>query len=226
MMPSYLGSPSLQDARRVMHNMDGIFDSILVDFDNAFYDPLIPSQRMTSPPPQLLQHRGTHALDPLLIPSTTRPRNTYEITQDNKQYKFVMDVQFSEASNIDLRLDEDGRVLRISGDSKREDGNISVHSRFDRSFVLNRDIDTSKISAQIDDGVLTIIAPKYEANEVKENTRRINIDVNKKVESASSGEVGDTPSTHKVDESPGMVQQIDEIEHVDETVIDLDMKKD
>jgi hypothetical protein len=96
-----------------------------------------------------------------------------------------------------------------------------VHSRFDRAFALNRDVDTSKISARIDDGVLTIVAPKYDG-EVKENIRRIDIVENEKVESdeAAIDEVMDTQTSHKKEESPKMEQE------VDDSVIDLDLKQD
>jgi hypothetical protein len=37
-----------------------------------------------------------------------------------------------------------------------------MHSRFDRAFVLIWDVDPRKISARIGNGVLTIVAPKYD----------------------------------------------------------------
>lgn len=217
MVPAFSG-PSLlsRDARRVMHDMDEMFDSMLGDM---LYSPLLSLPRVSRPPSYLLQ-RGAPASNAL--PSITRPRNAHGIAQDDKQLKIVMDVQGAEASDVNLRLDEDGRVLTISGETKREEGGISVHSRFDRAFALNRDVDTSKISARIDDGVLTIIAPKHNEEEVKENVRRIDIVENKKVENveAARDEAVDTPTSHKEGESPKMEQE------VDDTVIDLDLEQD
>jgi hypothetical protein len=87
----------------------------------------------------------------------------------------------------------------------------------------------SKISAQIDDGVLTIVAPKYELEEVKKNIRRIDIVENKKIDSvagngASSDEQADTPAStqNKEEESPAILEQEVVDENVD--VIDLDLK--
>ena len=86
----------------------------------------------------------------------------------------------------------------------------------------------SMISAQIDNGLLTIVAPKFESEEVKSNVRRIDIVENKKIDSvagngASSNEQADTQaSSQNKEESPAMLEQ----EVVDENVIDLDLKKE
>ncbi len=219
MLPALIGGPSLlsRDARRVMRDMDEMFDSMLVDFDDMFYTPRLPSSpRVSGLSPYLPRWSGPE-LD--AHPSIAAPpRNAHWIAQDDRHFKIAMDVRGAEASDIDLRLDGDGRVLRISGETKREEGGISVHSRFDRSFALNRDVDTSKISARIDDGVLTIIVPKYSEEEVKENVRRIDIVENKKIESdeAARDEGVDTQTPHE-EESPKMEQK------VDDTVIDLDL---
>lgn len=213
------GGPSLlsRDTRRVMHEMDEMLDAMLGDFDNMFYNnPRLPLSLVRS---RHLPQRGVPAL--YALNSITRPRNAHGIVQDDKQVEITMDVQGAVASDIHLRLDDDGRVLRISGETKREEGGISVHSRFDRAFSLNRDVDTSKISARIDDGVLTISAPKYEQGNVVDNVRRIDIVENKKVkedEAASDNEL-DTPTSDKEEDSPKMEQE------VDDTLIDLDLNQ-
>lgn len=224
LVPSYYlvgGSPSIffRDKRRV-DVMDDIFDSMVADIENAFYNPRLSLQQhnmMRSRPSTFFLQRGAHnALD------------SVHITHDDKQHKLVMDVQGASATDIFLHLEEDERMLRISGETKQEDGGISVHSRFDRSFKLGRDVDMSIISAQINDGVLTVVAPKYEPEEVKSNVRRIDIVENKKIDSvagngASSDEQSDSQASYQSkEESPAMLEQ----EVVDENVIDLDLKKE
>ncbi|KAL3810834.1 hypothetical protein ACHAXA_007489 [Cyclostephanos tholiformis] len=221
MLRDPFSGPSLlsRDSRRVMHDMDEMLEDAMVgDFNNMFYNPPVPLPRVSRPSPYLLQ-RGAPALNALA--SITRPGNAHGIVQDDKQLKITMDVQGAEASDIHLHLDDDSRVLRISGETKCEEGGISVHSRFDRAFSLNRDVDTSMISARMDDGVLTIIAPKYEEGRVKDNVRRIDIVENKKVEGdkAVSDQEVDTPY-RKEEDSPKMEQLIDD------TLIDLDLNKD
>jgi len=204
-----------------MHEMDEMLDAMLGDFDIMFYNnPRLPLPLVRSRPSPHLPPRGVPALDALA--SIKRPRNAQGIVQDDKQLKITMDVQGAGASDIHLRLDDDGRVLRISGETKREEGGISVHSRFDRAFSLNRDVDTSKISARIDDGVLTISAPKYEQRDVMDNVRRIDIVENKKVEDdeAARDKEEDTPTSDMKEDSPKMEQE------VDDTLIDLDLNQD
>merc|ERR1712013_848318 len=93
--------------------------------------------------------------------------------------QFEVEVPGAKASDINLQLDENDRVLTISGETKREEGGISVHSRFEKSFTLGRDVDTSQIMAKMEHGTLTITAPKNE--EVKESVRKIKVTKEKTV---------------------------------------------
>ncbi|KAL7535541.1 hypothetical protein ACHAXR_006556 [Thalassiosira sp. AJA248-18] len=111
-------------------------------------------------------------------------------------------------------------MLKISGESKRETEGISMHSRFERSFRLPRDVNTSEISASIDSGVLTIKAPKYA--EARENVRRIDVAETKKAESV---ETIDKEAEVDVSLSPEKEESQEETPEVDESVIDLDVKK-
>jgi HSP20 family protein len=216
------GGPSLllsRDARRVMHEMDGMLDAMLGDFDAMFYNgPRLPSPRVRGGPPPQLLHRGVPALYALDSIARTS-RNAHGIVQDDKQLEIAMDVQGAGAGDVHIRLDDDDRVLRISGETRREEGGISVHSRFDRAFALNRDVDTSKIVARIDDGVLTISAPKYAKGDVMDNVRRIDIVENGKVEDdeAASDKEVETSTSDKEEDTPRMEQE------VDDTLIDLDL---
>ena len=154
------------------------------------------------------------------LSQSSKAENAFGITQDDKQIQIVADVPGAKASDIILQLEEDGHLLRISGEMKHEEGGISVHSRFERSFELNRDIDTSQISAQMDNGVFTITAPKYK--EAKDTARRIDVVETKKVESdevADTEEGVDVSSSHEKEESQKVKPE------VDESVIDLDEKE-
>jgi len=207
-----------RDVRRV-GVMDDIFDSMTADIDNTlFYNPRLLLQqnvmRRNRPSTFFLQRGAHNALD------------SVQITHDDKQHKLVMDVQGASANDIALHLKEDERMLRISGETKREDGGISVHSRFDKSFKLERDVDMSMITAQIDNGLLTIVAPKFESEEVKSNVRRIDIVENKKIDSVagngeSSDEQADTQASSQNKEESMLEQEL-----VDENVIDLDLNKE
>ena len=203
-----------RDIRRVIHDFDEMFDTVLGDRNEMFYEPF--SLQRMSKPSYLLQGTPTpNALAPSVA------ENAYGITQDDKQLQIVVGVPGANASDINLQLEDDGRLLRISGETTREDGGISMHSRFDRAFTLNRDVDTNKISAQIDNGVLTITAPKHE--KAKETVHRINIVENKKAE---SDHVAGKEEELKVDISQSRKKEETQKAKpaVDESVIDLDEK--
>eukprot|EP00578_Thalassiosira_sp_NH16_P027982 CAMPEP_0181088212 /NCGR_PEP_ID=MMETSP1071-20121207/6667_1 /TAXON_ID=35127 /ORGANISM="Thalassiosira sp., Strain NH16" /LENGTH=289 /DNA_ID=CAMNT_0023170115 /DNA_START=319 /DNA_END=1188 /DNA_ORIENTATION=- len=232
-------SPFSPDIQRVMNGFDEMFDSMIGDVDETFYDPFRQWQRM-SRPIYLLQ--GAPASSNALT-ATSRAKNAFGITQDEKQVRIVVDLPGAKASDIKLHLEENSRLLRISSETSREEGGISVHSRFDRAFTLNQGIDANSISAEIEDGVLTITAPKFE--EAKEKVRRIDIVEHENMESGAVAdkdvevdgvEVNDSSSLEKmasvadkggevVDSSSHENEKDDgqkTMPEVEETVIDLD----
>jgi len=100
-----------------------------------------------------------------------------------------------------------------------------MHSSFQRMFTLGRDVDTTNVSAQIDNGVLTITAPKVVLEEMRENVRKIDIVENKMIEGEGEAPLGeeeedvDAYSVHHEKEQSEVAAKSAE---VDESVIDLD----
>mmetsp|Transcript_24447 Transcript_24447/g.36347 ORF Transcript_24447/g.36347 Transcript_24447/m.36347 type:complete len:274 (-) Transcript_24447:153-974(-) len=221
--PSSLARQSYfpRDIGRMMDDVDELFESMLGDVNDMFYDSS-PFQRMNRPS-YILEGRPATAVAP------KRPVNTYSITQDEKHVKMVVTVPGAKASDVKLDLDEDNRTLRISGETKLENEGISVHSRFDKSFTLDRNLDISGVAAEFDDGVLTITAPKFD--EVKDSVRRIDVVDN----SSCDEELNDVASENEGDENEGAdtevkaeaetLEQSKENEvkpEAEESVIDLD----
>mmetsp|Transcript_10537 Transcript_10537/g.18508 ORF Transcript_10537/g.18508 Transcript_10537/m.18508 type:complete len:267 (+) Transcript_10537:101-901(+) len=207
---------------RTIHDMDEMVNSMLGGMDEMFYEPFA-LQRISRPSYLLQEKPAKNALS-----QGMENKNALGITQDDKQVQFAVEVPGAKASDINLQLDEDGRVLKISGETKREEGGISVHSRFERSFTLNRDIDTSRISARMDDGVLTITAPKYE--EVKETVRRIEVAEDNKIEDekvVEEKERVDASISHEENEkSPKSKDESQTVKpESDESLIDLDKQE-
>ena len=206
-----------------MNGMDDMFDSMLGDM---LYDPFPSMQRRMNRPRYLLQGTPSSALSALAVPSTTQAKsNALGITQDDTRLQIAVEVPGAKASDINLELNEDGRVLTISGETKREEGGISMHSSFQRMFTLGRDVDTHNIVAQMDNGVLTITAPKVVLEEAKENVRKIDIVENKMIEGEGEAPLGkaeedvDASSVHHEKEQSEVAAKSAE---VDESVIDLD----
>jgi HSP20 family protein len=221
--PSALARQSFipRDIGRMFDDVDELFDSMLGDIDNMFYDPS-PLQRM-SRPSYLLQGRPSGAV------AARPPANTYSITQDEKQVKMVVAVPGANASDVKLDLDEENRTLRISGETKREYDGISVHSRFDKSFTLDRGLNIAGVKAEMDNGVLTITAPRLE--EVKDSVRRIDI-----LDNSSSNEVASPAVEEEGEEVEDVTTEVkaeaaseedkEEVKpETDESVIDLDEAK-
>jgi Molecular chaperone (small heat shock protein) len=100
--------------------------------------------------------------DPDMVLRRSSP--CYEVTENDKQYQLAIDVPGVKLKDIEIELEQD-RVLRISGGRKvhktDDDGTVSTsESKFEKRFVMDQSIDTSKVSANLQDGVLTITAPK------------------------------------------------------------------
>lgn len=214
MQPAFSG-PSLfsRDIQRAMHDIDEILGTVMGGIDMSFHGPLA-LQRMRRPS-YLLQ--GMPASNPL-VQSSSKAQNAFGITQDDKNIQIVVEMPGAKASDVNLQLEEHGRLLKISGETKREEGGISVHSRFERSFALNSDIDTNQIVARMDGGVLTITVPKYE--EKKENVIRIDVMESEEAGSDEMKEKEDgvhVSSSHKQEK-----KQKAKPEDADESVIDLD----
>ena len=86
----------------------------------------------------------------------------YEVTEDEKQFQLAVDVPGVKAADLNLQLEKGGRVLRLSGGRKvrSADGKSFSESKFEKSFTIDRSIDSNKITANLSDGVLVVTAPK------------------------------------------------------------------
>jgi HSP20 family protein len=218
MLPA-VSSPSFfsRDMRRVINEFDEMFDMLGVD--EMFYDPL-PLSTISVPSYFIPERRARNALVQNKATGKSLARDAFGITQDDKQLQMVVNVPGAKARDINLELADDGRVLRISGESKRENEGISVHSKFERSFALPRSVIKDAITAKIEDGVLTITAPKYEKE--KERIHRIAIEENTEAKEdvmTAKAEEDLPPPTEK--EGGNEVNTVP-----DESVIDLDVQKE
>lgn len=88
-----------------------------------------------------------------------------DIYETDEALCVVMEMPGVEKKDIDVALESD--VLRIDGriDFSKYDGMEPVYTEYNvghytRSFTLSNKIDQEKISAQLEDGVLTLTLPK------------------------------------------------------------------
>ncbi len=86
----------------------------------------------------------------------------YEVTENDKQFRLAVDVPGVKPDHMKIELENNGRVLHISGDRKEKTDTSYKAFKFDNRFTLGRNLDTSKIAAHLSDGVLVLTAPKIE----------------------------------------------------------------
>lgn len=125
------------------------------------YNPFIELEELREQFSKLLNNQEAKANDVAFIPTV----NTREA--DDAYY---IEVDLPGVSKDDINIDVDDNTLTISGVRKvkeehKEDNFYkveSVYGKFERSFSLPEDVDTDKIEAKHNNGVLEIKIPKVE----------------------------------------------------------------
>jgi HSP20 family molecular chaperone IbpA len=81
----------------------------------------------------------------------------YEVTENDKQFRLM------KPDNLKIELEDDGRMMHISGERKVKTDTSREEYEFDKRFTLRKDLDTSDTTARLYDGVLVVTAPKKES---------------------------------------------------------------
>nr|AFO84298.1 heat shock protein 20 [Ditylum brightwellii] len=89
----------------------------------------------------------------------------YEISENEKEFRLAMDVPGVKAADIKLQLEggegSSRKVIHLSGERKFQRGDTTTESKFKKSITIDdTSVDTSKITANLADGVLVLTAPK------------------------------------------------------------------
>jgi HSP20 family protein len=92
--------------------------------------------------------------------SLLRTSPGYEISENEGKYQIHVDVPGVKAADMNVELENEGKVLRISGGRKVEKKGEVSETRFDKRFTIGDNIDMEKMTANLVDGVLTLTAPK------------------------------------------------------------------
>merc|ERR1719263_1491494 len=125
--------------------MDEMFDRA---FDSSF---------MTMKPAPFFSRRAEF---PVLQNQALRRPYIYNIAEDEKKFQLSFEVPGVKPSNLSVHLEQDGRILRISGVREVKHGDMSYESNFDKTFALDKSVDVEKITANLSEGIMTIDAPK------------------------------------------------------------------
>jgi HSP20 family protein len=84
----------------------------------------------------------------------------YEIHEDDTKFQFSIDVPGVKPEDMTVQVEQNGRVLHLAGGRKIKRGDEVIETRFEKSFSLGKNIDASKITANLADGVMVVTAPK------------------------------------------------------------------
>mmetsp|Transcript_7362 Transcript_7362/g.9637 ORF Transcript_7362/g.9637 Transcript_7362/m.9637 type:complete len:165 (-) Transcript_7362:95-589(-) len=128
-------------------------NSVFVGFDDDFFnDPLVPSPMFGISP----------ALTRFKTDTMRHSSPRYEVTENKRQFRLAVGVPGVKPDNMKIELENDGRVLHMSGGRKAKTDTSYEEYKFEKRFTLGKDLDTSKITAHMSDGVLVLTAPKKE----------------------------------------------------------------
>lgn len=104
-----------------------------------------------------------------------------DVLESKDDIRVMIELPGLRPEDVDITLENN--VLTVSGEKREEQRQESVdhrwhlserrYGRFDRSFVLPREVDPERIDARIDNGVLRVTIPKSE----KAKPRHIEIHV-------------------------------------------------
>merc|ERR1712232_336637 len=98
------------------------------------------------------------------------PTHRYELVDNNDKFELTVDVPGVKEEDIDVKLEEG--LLTVQGQRKASSDSSQLTSKFSKTFSLDKTVDVDKFTAALNNGVLTVSAPK-DAAKLEENVRRI-----------------------------------------------------
>ncbi len=129
------------------------FDEFFNRFENAYFDH---QREIAGPEDEALS---------VFIP---------DIDVEESETMFLITVDVPGLKSHEIRIDLNAHDLRVSGERRRathadnESYYERAHGKFLRSFSIPGNIDTNKITAHFDDGVLWILLPKLHLTDFQE----------------------------------------------------------
>ena len=102
--------------------------------------------------------------------NTTAP--AVNVKEDEKAYTMELAAPGIKKEFCRVSIDEDGNLrIAIENNLRRE----FSYSNYEQSYTLPEDVEKEKISAKVDNGILTVVLPKMEKKEEKKETKTIEI---------------------------------------------------
>ena len=92
--------------------------------------------------------------------NTNNVSNYYN--ENEKEYYLTMDVPGMSKDDIEVTFDSNR--LKISGQRKSDKYDSYEYGKMERTFIVPSNVETDKISAKIDNGVLKVMLPKAKSS--------------------------------------------------------------
>jgi len=110
-----------------------------------------------------------------LTNARTMPGPRYEMKEDKSQIELLLEVPGIQASDIKIKLEQGGKLLRVNGTRKIQYQGAERTSTFEKMFTIDpKAVDIKELKANMEDGILSISVPKL-PKEVTDATRMIPI---------------------------------------------------
>jgi HSP20 family molecular chaperone IbpA len=82
----------------------------------------------------------------------------YEVNDSDESFQVALDVPGVMQSDLDITMEEN--ILTIAGEREVGFGDVTRKTSFSKSFTLDSTVEADKITAQLNNGVLLVTAPK------------------------------------------------------------------
>ena len=114
--------------------------------------------------------------------NTTAP--AVNVKEDEKAYTMELAAPGIKKEFCRVSIDEDGNLhIAIENKMEHKEGDKKNHylrrefsySNYEQNYTLPEDVEKDKISAKVDNGILTVVLPKIEKKEEKKETKTIEI---------------------------------------------------
>ena len=122
----------------------------------------------------------------------------YELTDNDEKFQVAMDVPGVSMKDITVNLEEDGKLLTISGERKSSNERYQFNSKFSQTFTIDPAVDVDKFTANLKNGVLIVAAPK-DMKRIETNIRQIPIMTMDDADDAATEDTSDETATAEQD---------------------------
>ena len=101
------------------------------------------------------------SIDPRFSSMNTNSVSNY-YNENEKEYYLTMDIPGMSKDDIEVTFDSNR--LKISGQRKSDKYDAYEYGKMEKTFTVPNNVETNKISANVDNGVLKVLLPKAKSS--------------------------------------------------------------